>query len=388
MTARSRLRTLVVTLAAVVGAAVALPSASLARAHGADSRQAVFIQTNDPGGNAILAFRRSDNGSLTAAGKFATGGRGATQQGAQSDPLASQDSLVFDHHRNLLYAVNAGSDSLSLFSVRGTSLDRLQTITSRGEFPSSIALSGDLVYVLNAGGDGSISGYRLDGRHLRPIPGAVRDLGLGSQNPPDFLQSPAQIGFTPNGRQLLVTGKSKGFVDVFRIRHSGVPAATPVATATGPVPFAFMFDLAGRLVLADASGSANSFDVTRFGAITPVGTSVPDHQTATCWITAARGFFYTTSTGSNALSGFSEDRAGQLSALNSSGVTATTDGGPTDIAAQPDGRVLYELNGLAGTLGIYAVHRDGSLSRIGTLAGLPEFDQAAGEVAAQGIVVT
>jgi hypothetical protein len=52
----------------------------------AGSRGAVFTQTNATTGNAVVAFARASDGSLTPAGTFSTGGKGI---GGTTDPLAS-----------------------------------------------------------------------------------------------------------------------------------------------------------------------------------------------------------------------------------------------------------------------------------------------------------
>ena len=77
-------------------------------------------------------------------------------------------------------------------------------------------------------------------------------------------------------------------------------------------------------------------------------------------------------------------RRGQLRLLAADGVSARTDGGPIDIAATPGGRFLYELNGTGGTLGIYKVASDGSLTKTGSVTGLRAFDDINGM---QGLVV-
>jgi hypothetical protein len=374
---------LAVSLAGPATASAHNESARWAWHHG--ERGAVFVQTNDIFGNAILAYARSDDGGLTLVGSYPTSGLGGTQLAAPTDPLSSQDSLTYDRGRHLLYAVNAGSDSVSVFAVWRTHLRLVQVVASGGQFPSSVAVHDDLVYVLNAGGDGSINGFRVDGDHLTPIAGSERSLGLGNPATPNFLNSPGQIGFTDDGSQLLVTTKSHGGVDVFAIGRDGRPAPAPVTTQTGALPFSFVFDGRGRLVLEDASGSANTYGVLRSGALTPIGTAAANDQTAPCWIAEARGYFYLTNTGSNTITGYAEAPDGQLTLLNANGVTATTDGGPIDIGVSPDGRQLFELNGLAGDLGIYAVARDGSLTHIDTIGGLPAFNGSNGM---EGIAVT
>ena len=118
---------------------------------------------------------------------YATGGNGGVAEGAPSDPLASQGSLVTADHGRILLAVNAGSDTVSLFRISGDHLKLRQVISSGGSFPASIAVHGKLVYVMNAGDAGALQGYRLAGDKLHPIQGSSRSLGLANATPPNFL---------------------------------------------------------------------------------------------------------------------------------------------------------------------------------------------------------
>jgi 6-phosphogluconolactonase (cycloisomerase 2 family) len=371
--------------AAAAAAAAALPAGAAAAPDAPHVTPAVFVQTNDPSGNAVIAYRRAADGSLTRAGTFPSGGLGGTTISAPTDPLASQGSLVLDRDRGLLYAVNAGSDSVSVFSVDGTRLVLRQVISSGGDFPVSIARARNLLYVLNAGGEGSVAGFAVTGNHLVRAAGSSRSLALANSSPPFFLTSPAQIGLSPDADHLIVTTKVNRAVDVFEVSPSGRLSDRPTVTSdTGPVPFAFDFDSTGRLILSDASGTANTFALGRDGSLAAVAAAAPNGQAATCWIVQARGFFYTTNTGSDTITGYSQDGAGQLHLLSADGVSARTDGGPIDIAATPAGRLVYELNGTGGTLGIYAVGRDGSLTKTGSVTGLRAFDGVNGM---QGIAV-
>ena len=61
-----------------------------------------------------------------------------------------------------------------------------------------------------------IQGFYADS--LTPIPGSHRSLGLTPGVTPPFLNTPGQIGFTPDGRQLVVTTKANGSdIDVFNV---------------------------------------------------------------------------------------------------------------------------------------------------------------------------
>ena len=50
----------------------------------------VFVQTDDPRHNAVIAFDRGADGRLTRSANYPTGGKGAALDGAVVDPLASQ----------------------------------------------------------------------------------------------------------------------------------------------------------------------------------------------------------------------------------------------------------------------------------------------------------
>src|SRR5262245_27305050 len=88
--------------------------------HARPSAHAVFVQNDDPAGNTVVAYARSASGRLHETGRYATGGLGGVLTGSVVDHLASQGSLGYDH--GLLVAVNAGSDTITTFAVRG---DRL-----------------------------------------------------------------------------------------------------------------------------------------------------------------------------------------------------------------------------------------------------------------------
>ena len=88
----------------------------------------VFVQGNDPNGNAVLAYRRTANGTLSLAATYPTGGNGGHIEGAVVDPLASQGSLIYDPDHALLIGVNAGNGvangSIYAFHANGTVLQQ------------------------------------------------------------------------------------------------------------------------------------------------------------------------------------------------------------------------------------------------------------------------
>jgi len=363
-----------VRLYALVGAALALLATAASSASGsAGPAAAVFVQTNGLAANAIAVFDRAADGHLTPAGTYPTGGQGGAAAGASSDKLASQGSLLYDRADNLLVAVNAGSDSLSVFSVDGDRLSLIQVVSSGGQFPASVAADGKLLYVLNAGGDGNVSGFRIAGGKLHPLQGSTRSLDLGNTNPPFFLTSPGQVGFSPDGSKLVVTTKaSTNAIDVFAIQPNGRPSAAPVVNAPATqVPFAFTFQPgSGRLVDGEAgTSSLTTYALQGDGSLTDPR-SLSDGQVALCWITRVRGFYYVSNTGSNTVSGYRLDAAGTPSLVGATGVVATTEAGTIDSAAAAD-RFLYVETGITSTVDEFRVEADGTLTSLGTVTGLP-----------------
>ena len=182
------------------------PLPASAHPHG---RGAVYLLTNDSSHNAVMIFARGTDGRLSQTDTVGTGGRGGSQVGAVVDPLASQAGLNYDADHRLLYAVNAGSGTLSVLAVEGGDVRLRQTVNTRGYFPSSVAVAGNLVYVLDAGGSGAITGFWVIGERLYPISGSTR-LSVANDPVPAFLASPSQIAISPDRQHLIVATKSAG----------------------------------------------------------------------------------------------------------------------------------------------------------------------------------
>jgi 6-phosphogluconolactonase (cycloisomerase 2 family) len=356
--------------ATLVAGALIVSSAIGASAHEVDrsdgANHAVFVQTNDPAGNQVLAYHRANNGTLTLSGTYAAGGIGGRVEGAAVDPLASQGSLVYDRDHQLLIGVNAGSNSVYAFQVDGDRLNAREVLSSGGTFPVSVAVHGDLAYVLNAGGAGSVHGYRIDDNRLASIHGSGRSLGLtpvtGSKA---FLNTPGQVGFTPDGDHLVVTTKANGsHIDVFGVRDNGRLSDQPVANASAtPVPFGFTFDPGGHLVVGEAAASSvSTYVVHTDGSLAPIA-SLSDGQAALCWITSANGAYYVANAGSGNVTGYHLDASGHPSLLGNTAVGA----GPVDLSASRGGDFLYVQLGGAGQLAELKVNADGSLTPLGTV---------------------
>jgi len=276
--------------------------------------------------------------------------------------------LVFVPRHRQLIAVNAGSNTVSAFRLRGNTLELENVVPSGGQFPASVGVRGSLVYVLNSGGTGSVSGFRLGPEGLTAIPGSARSLGLANATPPNFLTSPGQVGFTPDEKQLLVTTKaSTSSIDVFQVGKDGLLSATPVPNPSAtPVPFAFTF--AGNLLVAGEAGASSmtTYRISGIGSLSDPK-SASDGQGALCWIKRVGNVFFVSNTATSNLSSFSLGPNGQPILL--SAVAATTNPGPTDLAAS--GRFLYAETGLNGTVDEFGIGPNGTLTPIGSVDDLP-----------------
>lgn len=377
---RAALTALPIVAAGLAPALVTAPSyAAAPAAQTSTYGGAVFVQTDDLGHNSIVSFKRDANGHLDRVGEFLTGGRGGVEQNVPLDSLASQDSLTFDREHRLLFAVNAGSSTVTSFRVSGAHLTRLQTVRSGGVFPVSVSAGHDRLFVLNAGGSGNVTGYRISptGR-LTTLPGGSQDLGLANAARPDFITAPADIVQTADGDHVIVTTKANNTIDVFNVRHGGLSA--PVKNlAASTVPFALSFDSHGRLAVANAGDSSvSSYRLRADGTLQTIAVGTQDGQQALCWLVGTGDTFFGGNAGSSSISAFSIAGDGTVSLTGTpDGVVARTGGGTggtIDLAITTDQRFLYAENAFAGTVEGYRIQQDHTLQLVDTAAGLPQFD--------------
>jgi 6-phosphogluconolactonase (cycloisomerase 2 family) len=321
--------------------------------------------TDNTAANAVAAYHRAAGGALTLAGTYYTHGLGGILSGSVVDHTASEGALTYDQASGLLFAVNPGSDNVSVFKVRGDQLKLTQVIWSGGDFPVSVTVHGNHAYVLNALGGGTLSGYRISGGWVSPIPGSARSLGLGTTAATPFTGTPGQVTFSPDGRSLLVTTKAAtNAIDVFAVHPDGTLSAAPtVNTLAGDVPFAVAFDRSGHVVAAEAGPNAVATFSLRSGGVLAQLAVSDTGQMATCWIVRDGRYFYASNAGSGSVSGYSAGSSGGLTALGNT----TTDAGTVDAAAAGHGRFLYVQTGKAGIVDEFAVGAGGSLASIGSV---------------------
>jgi len=386
----------------VVAMLVALTA--LAAPAGADERNddddgpvgAVYLATNAYSGNSIQAFDRFADGSLAPAGPgVPTGGLGSGPGAVLvDDPLGSQNSLIVDQKSRLLFAANAGSDDVSVFAIDEDGLTLVDRQPS-GAFPVSVAFNDDTLYVLNAI-DHSVTGFDVDDDGeltylqtcvLPELPAGGDGIlpGTDSRSPqPVATQTAGQVGFSPDGKQLIVVSKEGPLLENFpfvpllgsgrihvydvdrkrgTLKNCGDPTTTVLsANSDGEpkFPFSFAWDKKGNLLLTEIFGAAtsftgsavSSFDLDKDGSLTPISESVGNGQAAVCWIVVSGNNVYVTNFLSDSLSSFEVTKKGVLTLTNTTAASFGPGGteSPIDMAITADGRFIYQLSPGSATI--------------------------------------
>lgn len=361
-------KSLALAIAAIAAAAAPLAaSAGPAHALGNPALGAVYTASNATAANSILVFDRLADGRLVPDGSVDTGGRGS------GSGLGNQGGVRLTPDERWLLAVNAGSDDVSVLAVGESSLTLTDIVSSGGSQPISVTANRDLVYVVNAGSD-SIAGFRLDPHgHLASLAGSVRSLG-GSGT------GPAEIAFSPDGNFLVVTEKNTNKIAVFPVDQDGLAGPPLLQDAAGTTPFGFAFGKRGQLFVSEAFGGAadasatSSYRLGSDGILTTITASAADTETSACWsaVSPDGRFAYIANTGSGTVSGYRIDFDGHIALIDADGVTGITGGRPSDLAFTQNGQFLYDLVGSTNTLAAFRVQADGSLDA------LPLVDVAAG----------
>jgi 6-phosphogluconolactonase (cycloisomerase 2 family) len=350
----------------------------------ADGPGAVFAATNAPEGNEVVMYTQGDDGRLTYFASFATGGTGSgAGLAAPVDPLGSQDSLIV--YGDWLFVVNAGSNEISSFSISRDGLQLVDTVSSGGDYPISLTAYEGWLYVLNIGTDASISGFSIgsDGS-LTPLDGSTRSLSAANSSPPNTLQAPSQVSFSPDGQFLVVTEKASNEINVFPVGTDGLPSTDPVVTQSeGVLPFSFTFADDGTLLVTEVvgqgsappgNGAVSSYTINSDGTLTPITTSEPNLQTATCWIVTAGPYAYVSNTASDSVSSYSIATDGSISLLESQAFTTANGAAPLDMTVLDN--YIYVLNAALGRVTSYEIDpTDGSVvslsNAVSTLAEAP-----------------
>lgn len=324
----------------------------------------VFVSTNSAAGNAVVAFARAVDGTLTPRGSFPTGDNGV---GGTIDPLASQSALALSGDANRLYVVNAGSSSITTFAVAGADLVRLATVPSGGTRPVSVAVSGRRLFALNAASD-AIAEFALDANGV-PASSPVATANLATP-----ASGASTIGVSPDGRHVVVTERNANAIDVFTVAPDGSLSAPVTTPSSGAVPFGFGFTPRGQLIVSEASGATSSYSLLSDGRLDPISASISTNQAATCWLVveASGRFALAINSASGSISSYAVNADGSISLVDADGRTGVTGAGtaPIDAGLSRDGRFLFTVEAITGRIATFAVAPDGHLTSLPDTPGL------------------
>jgi len=354
----------------------------------------VYTASNQPNNNNEVNVYERDlhTGKLSFIESVATGGSGnqltsppngeGERPAAVDDPLASTGSVVVAG--KCLLVVNAGSESVTSFRIsEQNGLDFVQTISSGGTFPVSIAEREGLVYVLNAvgisgDGRGSIRGFELSQFNCRLSPiGSPIALDQAPSSPPTpiLTATPAQIGFTPENNILLTIKQNgggdpdlankAGSLNVYEIDQTTGLTSTGMLTQTiltttgtntgtgnGTIPFSYTYDDEGNLLLVEVAGNGGVFPPVNGGQVNVisdidtspvVGSEEATDSTASCWIeyNPLLSCVYVTNNIGNSISSFKLSDEQELDLVSNE--TASLNA-PIDMVQSPDFKYLYALS--------------------------------------------
>ena len=273
--------------------------------------------------------------------------------------MKSQGSLMLTQDGKWLLAVNAGSNSISVFQVQNNGLNLVGTTASGGVFPVSLTISGNKVFVLN-GNTPNISGFNLSNKGiLTPIAGSTTTLPSGGS----YFYT--QVGFDNSGKWLVVSDLGDSVILAAPVNYSGMPGAWQSSPSSGPAPFGFIFDARDNLLVVQAGNSAvSSYSILSNGMLSPIVEAFNPTSSTSCWIVEDQtNDIFTTNPGTHNISSYQDgDNSGNVSWLISSAATGIT---TIDEGITNDGQYLYALAPGVGIDG-YKISGNGTLKMVGT----------------------
>ena len=344
----------------VLAGALTTATLSLAPASAMAAPGALYTQTNNPAGNAVQVFDRGAGGALSEVGTFSTGGAGLAALGGRQGAVELSDDERF------VYAVNAGSNTVTTFRVTAGGLDAVDTVGSGGVAPASVDERNGRVYVLNSGATANVTAFSSDpSGALTPIAGGSRDLPGAA--------GAAQVSVAPDGGTLVVSERVSNRLETLALDAAGRPGAPVVTASAGAVPFGFAFGHRNQIVVSEAGAStASSYAVGGDGALHTITASLAVAQGAACWVAVSPdGRYAYTGNAAGSISGFGIAPSGELTALDADGRTAVLAPSPRDLDFSRNGRYLYAVSpGNATTGGRvtgYRVGVDGSLEEVASV---------------------
>ncbi|CAG7560661.1 unnamed protein product [Fusarium equiseti] len=339
------------------------PEMNLAAANG----KAIYVLTNDDQ-NGVLALPIKKDGTLAKGQVAMTGGAGSIAVDADGNPatpdaLVSQSALTIAG--NMVFAVNAGSNTLSMLTVSRDDPTKLtmvgEPVKVPGEFPNTVAASAksNIVCVGMTGAKAGVSCSSFSAKGLSAMDD-LRPFDLNQTTPPAGpTNTVSQVLFSDDDSMLFAMVKgdpavnNTGFMASFNVEQAGQGMAVSMQEArSSPEGTAVLFGSqvipgTSKVFATDASFGAAILEVDgQTCEATTVATGEVEGQMATCWaaISEMTKTAFVTDVGRNRVVEMSLEDASVISELD---LTCNGDPGLIDLAAA--GNFLYALSPGNGT---------------------------------------
>ncbi|MGH8138801.1 MAG: lactonase family protein [Steroidobacteraceae bacterium] len=354
----------------------------------ASPRGVVYVESNiaAAGQNSILAYRQDREGELSPlpGSPFLTHGRGVVDPTLKLGPFDSDQEIITNAERTLLFAVNPGSNTIAVFRIHADgTLQHVEgsPFPSGGSNPVSLGLSRDTLVVVNKSMDPARPNPALPNYtafHVSPegelAAVASSSISVAPGN------SPSQALISPDARYVFGADFLGGLLQSFLIEADGtlkqnVPQQLPAAVFAGSSAPHLPLGLSvhpNRAVMYAGFVTINRIGVYQYdpdGVLSFVR-SVPDSGAAVCWIrlNLEGTRLYASNTGDHTISVF--DTSDPLKPVEMQRLTLKGVGGGFQIELDPRGRTLYAVSqrdsakiplGQGNNLHVMKVLRDGRL---------------------------
>jgi len=307
---------------------------------------------------------RASDGSLTLTDSTLTGGvgtNGFTAAGVQvlANSLGSQYAVTTSSDGKKLFAVNAGNNSISAFSIDSTGkLTLLKNTITAGMFPNSLAYSKGYLYAAFLGSSQVIA-YKVGSDGSLTVVD-TESLATGGAF------TVTHVKASPDGAFLLVGSKSAAIIS-YPIRADGSLGVAVRNATTIAKPFDGVF-LGNRIYIAAdvASASLTSYTLNANGTLTPITTAVPNGQANSCWLSITpNGKWAYVGNGGGSISLYSITAAGVLALVNATAASESI-GVAGDSWISGDGKYLYSTYLKDGSVIAYSINdTTGALTKVG-----------------------
>ncbi|HKW98345.1 MAG TPA: hypothetical protein VJN43_11485 [Bryobacteraceae bacterium] len=372
----------------------------------------VYVESNigAPGGNSILAFQRDAQGNLTplAGSPFLTGGSGVFDASLALGPFDSDQNVIANPEHTLLFAVNAGSNTIAVFHIQPDgSLVAVDgsPFPSGGINPVSVGWKDGILVVVNKNEDpnqntnAALPNYTTfrvtPNGALIPIPHSALEVAPGS--------SPSQALTTASGRVVFSTDFLGGLLESFVIQPNGrllrnEPQTLPDSEFAGsnaphlPLGLAVHPQLPLLYVGFTPINRVGVYQYDASGGLKFLR-SVADSGAAVCWLTVNRAGtrLYASNTGDNSISVF--DLSDPAAPVEMQHLVLNGTGNSFQLALDDNGQFLHVVDqrasaniplGQGNSLHVLQVNPDGTLAEVAsspTTLALPSGTRPQGVVA-------